>query len=382
MANSERSPRCEQLFLPKTEANSNKLDMKQILTFVVTLTLSLSSSMWGQDGNGSKAEPAPEAGQAGLPSDFFADALESAKAGDDAMGTQRLLDVKSSELTPSLSLSSSFKYTSNPTKANTADQSEDGTVLDLSLMMMMGLGEYGIGEDILSAPSMMLMHMRTYNDPVKDYGTDLRGLDMDIQIAGLTIPFVLPNDYSLSVGNTYVRAISFRNDWGYPNLQMRGDVVMYSNTPSISLTKTLPLENGDILTVTGGLSYAISSGDTLSETLKTTAEALLDAGLKDTEADLQTGASYNLNLSYIKPVTDKLTLIPSFSISKMYYKKGGNVGRADVTYVLGLSGSYPITETINLSGMANYTAKDGNRGDVVEFRDFTSGLSLAINHSF
>ena len=48
----------------------------------------------------------------------------------------------------------------------------------------------------------MLMHMRTY-DPVQDFGHDLRALDMDIQIAGLTIPFVLPNDYTLSVGNTY-----------------------------------------------------------------------------------------------------------------------------------------------------------------------------------
>ena len=40
---------------------------------------------------------------------IFADALNQAKAGDDAMGTQRLVDVKSSELTPTLSLSSSLQ---------------------------------------------------------------------------------------------------------------------------------------------------------------------------------------------------------------------------------------------------------------------------------
>ena len=108
------------------------------------------------------------------------------------MGTQRLVDVKSSELTPSLTLSSSYKYTSNPTKSTSADKLEDGTTFDMSLMMMMGLGEYGIGDDVLSTPSLMLMHMRTYNDPVQDFGHELRGLDMDIQIAGLTIPFVLP----------------------------------------------------------------------------------------------------------------------------------------------------------------------------------------------
>ena len=206
---------------------------------------------------------------------------------------------------------------------------------------------------------------------------------MDIQIAGLTIPFVLPNDYTLSVGNTYVRAINFRNNGDASALHFQGSVVMYSNTPSVSLTKTIPLENGDILTATGGLSYALSNGDRLSETLKTTSQALFDTlGLTDTPADLQTGASYSFNLSYIKPVSDKLTLTPSLSVSKMSYKKDTNSGKAGVTLVLGLSTSYAINDWLNLSGAANYTAKDGNRADVIEFRDFTSGFTLAINHSF
>jgi hypothetical protein len=51
-----------------------------------------------------------------LPSDFFAGALEDAKASEDELGTQRLVEVKSSELTPSLSLSTSFKYVNNPEK--------------------------------------------------------------------------------------------------------------------------------------------------------------------------------------------------------------------------------------------------------------------------
>jgi hypothetical protein len=355
--------------------------MKYTQALVLVFALTSSVHVFG-DANSTEVKAPAGGGDSAVPSDFFADALAKAKAGDDAMGTQRLVDVKSSELTPSLSLSSSYKYTSNPTKSTAPSKPEDGTTFDLSLMMMMGLGEYGIGEDVVSSPSLMLMHMRTYNDPVKDFGTDLRGVDMDIQIAGLTLPFVLPNDYTLSVGNTYVRAISFRNDGTTPNLQFGGDVVMYSNTPSVSLSKTIPLANGDILTATGALSYAVSSGDTLSETLKLTADQLLAAGLPNTVADLQTGASYSLNLSYIKPVTDKLTLTPSLSISKMYYKKGTNVGKADVTYMLGMSASYPINDWLNLTGAANYTAKDGNRGDVIEFRDFTSGFSFAVNHSF
>jgi hypothetical protein len=354
--------------------------MRYTLTFILISVFAFTVQVFG-DANASASKD-DAGGNAVLPSDFFADALASAKSGDDAMGTQRLVDVKSSELTPSLGLSSSYKYSSNPTKSTSADKLEDGTTFDLSLMMMMGLGEFGIGDDVLSAPSLMLMHMRTYNDPTQDFGHDLRALDMDIQIAGLTIPFVLPNDYSLSIGNTYVRAINFRNNGNSSAHHMKGDILMYSNTPSVSLTKTIPLENGDILSVTGGLSYAISSGDTLSETLKTTTQELIRSGLSDTPADLQTGASYSFNLSYIKPLTDKLTITPSFSVSKMYYKKGGNIGKADVTYVIGLSSSYPINDWLNLTGAANYTAKDGNRGDVIEFRDFTSGLSLAVNHSF
>ena len=350
--------------------------MKNLLTFTLVSVFSLVHNLFG-DANASAPSDQPA-----LPSDFFADALSQAKAGDDAMGTQRLVDVKSSELTPTLSLSSSYKYSSNPTKSTSADKLEDGTTFDLSLMMMMGLGEYGIGDDVLSTPSLMLMHMRTYNDPVQDFGHDLRALDMDIQIAGLTIPFVLPNDYTLSVGNTYVRAINFRNNGNASAHHFKGDVLMYSNTPSLSLTKTIPLENGDILTATGGLSYALSNGDTLSETLKTTTDALLDSGLTDTPADLQTGASYSINFSYIKPVSDKLTVTPSLSVSRMYYKKGTNSGKAEVTYVAGLSTSYAINDWLNLSGAANYTAKDGNRADVIEFRDFTSGFTLAVNHSF
>ena len=38
-----------------------------------------------------------------LPSDFFAGALADAQAAEDELGTQRLVEVKSSDLTPSLS---------------------------------------------------------------------------------------------------------------------------------------------------------------------------------------------------------------------------------------------------------------------------------------
>ncbi len=343
--------------------------------------LCLLNYTFAQDSNSSAPESQPV-----LPSDFFAGALADAKLSEDELGTQRLIDVKSSELSPSLSLSSSFKYTSNPEKSNLPSKKEDGTTLDLSLMFMLGLGEYGIGEDVICNPSFMLMHLRTYNDTVKHFGTDMRLFDVDVQIASLTFPFILPDDYTLSIGNTYVRPISFRNDGDERNYKMQGNILSYSNTPSISLSKIIPLENGHILNLSSGLSYAISNGDTLSESLgEATFQTLrsLVPDLENTLSNVQDGMTHSLGITYIIPVDDKLTITPTISYSKMFYKKGANIGREDVTYILGGSASYTYSESINISAAANYTAKETNGiNAATEYRDFISGITFAINHSF
>ena len=53
---------------------------------------------------------------------------------------------------------------------------------------------------------------------------------------------MLPDDFTLSLGYSYVRPIAFRDD----------NVINYSNTPSISFSKNIPLSNGDILTMSVG----------------------------------------------------------------------------------------------------------------------------------
>ena len=320
-----------------------------------------------------------------LPSAFFADALADAQAGEDELGTQRLVEVKSSELSPSISLSTALKYTSNPEKSSIATKKEDGTTMDLSLMFMLGLGEYGIGDDVVCSPSLMLMHLRTYNDTFKDFGTDMRLFDVDVQIASLTFPFVLPNDYTLSIGNTYVRPISFRNDGENPNLHFKGNILSYSNTPSISLSKIIPLENGHIVNFTAGLSYAYSSGDTLSESLGEATFQTLQSlvGLENTLSNVQDGVTHSLNLSYIVSLNDKLTLTPSISMSRMFYKKGANYGRKDVTYIIGGTASYTVNDSVSVTTSANYSAKETNGVNAAtEYRDFVSGISVAVNHSF
>ena len=68
-----------------------------------------------------------------VPSDLFIDMLNAAKDQPrDPMGTQRLIQVKDSSITPVMTASTAFKYTSNPDKIKTPTR-DDGSTLDLSL---------------------------------------------------------------------------------------------------------------------------------------------------------------------------------------------------------------------------------------------------------
>ena len=344
------------------------------------------------DGNATVVEGnASGPAQPFLPSDFFSGALEAAGQSD-PMGTQRLIDVKSG-LTPSIAFSTSYNYSSNPIKVpkDSAGHIQDGFNAMLNLSVNMGLGEYGVGDDVLVAPAFMLMHMRTYNDPVNDYGGSeidgsLKVFDVDVQIAGVTVPIIFPNDYTLTLGHSYARPISFRND----------NVISYSNTPNVSLTKTLPLETGDVLTLTLGTSFAFTSGDTLEQQINDTnyfnfiKEVMRQGGtdpLSQQPVNLQDAWTHTLALSYIRPFGEKLTLTPTLAASMMQYTEGANVtggsDREDLTYIAGLNASYLITEWLNVSAAANQMWKRTNRTDLSgEYEDFLGGVTIGFNFSF
>ena len=98
-------------------------------------------------------------------------------------------------------------------------------------MVGMGIGEIGIGDEVLLTPSISLAHS-TYTDPVRDYGNDMKVFDVDVQVGSLALPFVLPNDFTLSLAYAYTRPISFRND----------NVISYSNTPQLNIRQELRIE--------------------------------------------------------------------------------------------------------------------------------------------
>jgi hypothetical protein len=320
-----------------------------------------------------------------FPSDFFTGALDLSSVGsenDNAMGTQRLVDVKSSRLTPTLGASVGYSYTSNPSKVESSSTGyvQDGVSAQMNLSFNMGLGEYGLGEDVLATPTLMLMQMRTYNDPVKDYGSAQKVFDVDVQIAGFSVPFVLPNDFILTLGHSYVRPIAFRTK----------NIINYSNTPSLSFNKNFPLFWGDVLSFTAGVSYSFTEGDTLEEQLndpeyynfiKAVMEQSGSSPSSAYPSNLQDALTHTLSLAYIKQIGQKLTVSPSVVYSNTSYTAGSFLGRSDKTYNAGVNFSYPVVNWFNVSAAANYMKKESSEPGS-DYNDFLGGVTFGVNYSF
>ena len=347
--------------------------MKYIFSILLIINV---SSLWLH-----AQEPA-EPVNAIVPSDFFMNALNAAKSSsDDPMGTQRLIQVKDSSITPMVTASTAFKYTSNPDKSNIATRRQDGSTLDLSLNLNVGLGEYGLGDDVLAVPSFMFSQTRTFTDPVRDYGDEMELYDVDVQMIGLSIPFVLPNDFTLTIGNTYVAPSTFRG---------KNQQISYSNTPSVAFAKNFPLSWGDVISFSVGVSYTFSEGDSLADQITDkTYFNFLEAVFNQTgtsanseyPSNLQSGLGHTISLSYMTPVGEKLTLIPSFTYNNMMFSEGSYKNRSDKTCNLGLVASYAVYDWLNASAMTNYTWKTSS-DNVSEFEDFIGGVSLGVSHAF
>jgi hypothetical protein len=313
-----------------------------------------------------------------LTSDFFAGSLAGATTEQDPMGTQRLLQVKNSRFSPSLLAGTSFKHTSNPDKAENP-QRKNSTTLDLTIGVNLGLGEYAVGDYFVCAPAASLMQMRTYNDPLQKFDKDMRVYDADVFIAGLTAPLVLPNDYTLTLSHSYVAPSTFR---GGRNL------ISYSNTPTVTLTKNLPMEDGNMLILVAGMSYTFSSGDTLEEQIADPVyfnflNAVMGGSASDDyPANLQDGYTFMLSASYMIPYSERISIIPTISYQSFSFTEGMNDGRVDKTLNLGVSASYLWYEWLSLSLMANYTTKTSSDINTPEFDDFIFGGGINVNHSF
>ena len=348
----------------------------------------------GQTNEATAVDPSAEEPLPFLNAEFFADSLSEAYTlEEDPMGAQRLLQVRNSTLTPSVVGSTSFNYTSNPFKQAKANKTHSkATSLDLSLTFNLGLGEYGIGQEVVCAPAFSFIQMRSFMDPIEDYGTEFSkdpGLNTDTQIASLSIPFVLPNDFSLTLSHTYTAPSTYRG---------KKEQLMYSNTPKLSFAKNFILDSGDTITFSTGVSYTFSESDTLEEQFRSLADstglsfAFLEAitiqagqSLADGPANLQDGIGHEISLSYTKQLGDMLTVIPSVSYNSTSFTEATNASRMDKVYNAGISANLAITEWLNLGGLSNFSWKRTSGTDdnaLLSFDDFIGGVTLSVNHSF
>jgi len=350
--------------------------------------------LFGQTNDPSSVDTSGEEPLPFLNADFFADSLSEAYTlEEDPMGAQRLLQVRNSTLTPSIVGSSSFNYTSNPFKqSKSAKTHSKATSLDISLTFNLGLGEYGIGDEVVCAPAFSFIQMRSFMDPIEDYGTEFLkdpGLNTDTQIASLSLPFVLPNDFSLTLSHTYTAPSTYRG---------KKEQLMYSNTPKVSFAKNFILDSGDTITFSTGVSYTFSESDTLEEQFRSLADstglsfAFLEAitvqagqSLADGPANLQDGIGHEISLSYTKQLGDMLTVIPSVSYQSTSFTEAANASRMDKVYNAGISANFAITEWLNLGGLSNFSWKRTSGTDddaLLSFDDFIGGVTLSVNHSF
>ena len=98
--------------------------MRFLISSFTVVLLVLQGFLYAQDLNSSNQNSSSPP-ESIFPSDFFTGALDLSSVGsenDDAMGTQRLVDVKSSRLTPTLGASVGYSYTSNPSKVESSFQ--------------------------------------------------------------------------------------------------------------------------------------------------------------------------------------------------------------------------------------------------------------------
>lgn len=360
--------------------------------YYISLLLFSCRLLVAQEENDSVTADSPAGGNADLfDSSFFSGVLDQSGLGDDAMGTQRVVDQRNSVFSPSIIFSTNYNYSSNPLAS--ADNSkiwEDGFLTTFMLGFNLGIGEFALGDEVLLTPSLFLSHSRTYYDLVKDNGDKWKDLDADSQVVSVSFPFFLPKDFVFRVSHTYFRPINFRDD--------RSD--MYINSPSFSFEKQVALPSGGVFNFSAGAGLSITEGSDYLSSLLANGISLEEAiFIRDTlpviegvpasssrPTNLQDSWNHQIALSYIHPISEKLIAIPSYSYSKSVYTKGRYLGRVDNLSSFGLNFSYALAEWLNLSALSNYSIKNtnenGNKVDIADYENFIGGVAFGINYAF
>ena len=116
------------------------------------------------------------------------------------MGAQRLLQVRNSKLLHLSQVAHLLTIHRIHSNSQNLPRTSKSTSLDLSLTFNLGLENMELVMKWYVRLHSSFIQMRSFMDPIEDYGTEFSkdpGLNTDTQIASLSLPFVLPNDFSL-----------------------------------------------------------------------------------------------------------------------------------------------------------------------------------------
>jgi hypothetical protein len=227
---------------------------------------------------------------------------------------------------------------------------------------------FALGQYITLVPSLDLMiQSAAYED--KEVGganlADILGYRFGMVKTGLSFSF--PRDYSLSLGYEYTMLNSLDT----------GEKMSDGFAPSIRLSKMFALGETTLLMMDGSARYSMT-------------DRVLPYPIPGQFADDGDNYQVGLNFSLIKILgaNGQFMLMPSLGITRSEYLKNTNAGRVDWSTVVGLNGSWQITDWLSLDlGLAWSIMQMNDLGEALQgasskYQALDVGGSIMASHSF
>lgn len=227
---------------------------------------------------------------------------------------------------------------------------------------------FALGQYITLVPSLdMMIQSAAYED--KEVGganlAEILGYCFGMVKTGLSFSF--PHDISLSLGYEYTRLNSLDT----------GEKMSDGFAPSLRLSKMFILGDTTLLMLDGSTRYSIT-------------DRVLPYPIPGQFADDGDNYQFGLNFSLIKlfGANDQFMLMPSLGITRSEYLKNTNDGRVDWSTVLGLNGSWQITDWLSLDlGLTWSIMRMNELGEALQgasskYQALDLGGSIMASHSF
>ena len=227
---------------------------------------------------------------------------------------------------------------------------------------------FSLGSYVTMVPSLdMMMQVAAYED--KEVGganlKEILGYRFGMVKTGLSFSF--PRDYSLSLGYEYTMLNSLDT----------GEKMSDGFAPSIRLSKMFALGETTLLMMDGSARYSMT-------------DRVMPYPIPGQFADDGDNYQIGLNFSLIKILgaNGQFMLMPSLGITRSEYLKNTNAGRVDWSTVVGLNGSWQITDWLSLDLGLTWSIMQMNdlgealQGASAKYQALDLGGSIMASHSF